>query len=91
MYSDPLTRDPQSYVYNMFILNTNASFGDGEFEMNEGILIYLFPGSYSVAIVLDSVIAYRNKGWELLQEFFKYNRLPMQLQLMIKNYITQVL
>ena len=91
MYSDPLTCDPQSYVYNMFILNTNASFGDGEFEMNECISIDLFQGSYSVAIVLDSVIAYRNKGWELLQEFFKYNRLPMQLQLMIKKYITQVL
>ena len=27
------------------------------------ILIDLFQGSYSVAIVLDSVIAYRNKGY----------------------------
>ena len=27
------------------------------------ILIYLFPGSSSVAIVIDSVIAYRNKGY----------------------------
>ena len=36
MYADPLiTCDPQSYAYNMFILNTNASFGDGEFKINE--------------------------------------------------------
>ena len=63
VYVDPHTCDPQSYEYNMFILNTNASFGDGEFKIIDGILIDLFQGSYSVAIVLDSVIAYRNKGY----------------------------
>ena len=35
VYAEPLiTCDPQSYAHNMFILNTNASFGDGEFKIN---------------------------------------------------------
>ena len=62
LYADPLSCVPQRYVYNLFILNTNVSFGDSELNRSEGILIILIQRSYSVTILLDSVIAYGNKG-----------------------------
>ena len=63
LYTDPRSCDPQSYVYNLLILNTNASFGDSKLKKyNEGIFICLIQRSYAVAILLDSVIAYGNKG-----------------------------
>ena len=63
LYADPHTCDPQSYVYNILILNTNTSFGDSELKKyNEGLYICLIQKSYTVAILLDSMIAYGNKG-----------------------------
>ena len=62
LYIDPLTCDPQRYLYNIFISNTNASFGDNEFKNGIGISIFLTQTSYGVAVVLDSVIAYGNSG-----------------------------
>ena len=63
LYVDPLTCDPRSYVYNSLILNTNTSFGDSKLKLyNGGIFIGLIQRSYTVAILLDSVIAYSNKG-----------------------------
>ena len=63
LYADPHTCDPQSYVYNILILNTNTSFGDSKLKKyNEGLYICLIQKSYTVAILLDSVIAYGNKG-----------------------------
>ena len=56
VYSDPLNCDPQSYEYNMLVLNTNVSFG------NEGITIHLLQRSYIVDILFDSVIAHDNDG-----------------------------
>ena len=63
LYADPLSCVPQSSVYNMFILNTNTSFADGELKYSEGIFIGLVQRSYAVAILLDSVIAHGNKGF----------------------------
>ena len=63
LYADPLSCVPQSSVYNIFILNTNTSFADGELKYSEGIFIGLVQRSYAVAILLDSVIAHGNKGF----------------------------
>ena len=63
VYIDPQTCDPRSYMHDLLISNTNTSFGHGEMEYSGGILIYLLQGSYSVTILLDSVIAYGNKGY----------------------------
>ena len=41
------------------IYNTNISFGNGN---GGGLAIVMFQGSYSVAIVLDNVTAYGNRG-----------------------------
>ena len=62
LYSDPFNCNPQRYMYNLLILNTNASFGDSELKHTEGILISLNQKTYTVGIVLDSVTAYCNKG-----------------------------
>ena len=62
-YADPLNCDPQSYVHNSLVLNTNVSFEDSELKSSGGILISLIQRSYTVAIILDSVIAYGNKGF----------------------------
>ena len=61
LYADPLNCVPQSYVYNIFILNTNTSFGDSRLNSSEGLFICLIQRSYAVVLLLDSVIAYGNK------------------------------
>ena len=63
VYIDPHTCDPRSYMNDLLISNTNTSFGDSEMEYSAGIFINLLQGSYSVTILLDSVIAYGNKGY----------------------------
>ena len=60
LYVDPLSCVPRRY--NSFIINTNASFGDSDFNRSGGILIYLLQRSYSIVFLLDSVIAHGNKG-----------------------------
>ena len=66
VYTDPLNCDPQKYVYNTLITNTNIShlpfhsFTISPFGLAMKIIIIQL--SYSVIIVLDSVIAYGNKG-----------------------------
>ena len=63
LYADPLSCDPRSDVYNIHILNTNTSFVDSKLNYSsEGIFIFFIQRSYSVKILLDSVIAYGNKG-----------------------------
>ena len=62
LYVDPLNCVPRSYVYNIFILNTNTSFGESRLNSSEGLFICLIQRSYAVALLLDSVIAYGNKG-----------------------------
>ena len=61
-YADPSSCIPQSYVHNILIINTNASFGDSELKDSDGIFIFLIQRSYNVKILLNSVIAYSNKG-----------------------------
>ena len=62
LYTDPLICNSPRNVYNMLILNTNASFGDSEFKRSEGILIFLIQRSYSVAIEFDTVMTFGNRG-----------------------------
>ena len=62
LYADPRSCHPRSCVYNSLILNTNVSFVDSKLNHSDGIFISLIQRSYSIAILLDSVIAYGNKG-----------------------------
>ena len=57
LHIDPLNCAPQKHVHKTFIANTNISFGQ-----NGGIDIVMLQRSYSVAIVLDYVTAYGNRG-----------------------------
>ena len=61
LYADPVSCDPQSYVYDAVISNSNASFANG--MSSEGIVIYVIQRSYTVEILLDSATLYRNKGF----------------------------
>ena len=68
-YTDPLNCSaPQSNVYKANIVSTNISFGDFKpfgdivYITGGGLSINMYHGSYGVAIVLDSVIAYGNRG-----------------------------
>ena len=49
----------QKHVHKTLICNTNISFGNGN---GGGLAIVMFQGSYSVAVVLDNVTAYGNRG-----------------------------
>ena len=63
LYTDPLNCDPQKYVYNTLITNTNISHL--QFHSSTispfGLAMDIIQSSYSVTIVLDSVIAYGNE------------------------------
>ena len=62
LYTDPLNCDPQ--IYNTLITNTNIShlpFHPSTIS-SFGLAMVIIQSSYSVTIVLDSVIAYRNNG-----------------------------
>ena len=64
LYTDPLNCDPQKYVYNTLITNTNIShlqFHSSTIS-SVGLVMAIIQSSYSVTIVLDSVIVYRNNG-----------------------------
>ena len=54
---DPLNCAPQKQVYKTLIAKTNISFGN-----NGGLAVGMLQRSYSVAIVLDYVTAYGNRG-----------------------------
>ena len=86
MYVDQQTCDPQSYMHDLLISNTNTSFGDSEMEYSTsgGILISLLQGSYSVSILLDSVIAYGNKGYGNINIYASEHEVPTY-SLMINN------
>ena len=63
LYTDPLNCDSQKYVYNTLIANTNISHvRSHSFIPSFGLYMEIFQSSYSVTIVLDSVIAYNNNG-----------------------------
>ena len=57
LHIDPLNCVPWKYVHKTLITNTNVSFGN-----NKGLSIGMLQRSYSVAIVLDYVTAYGNRG-----------------------------
>ena len=57
LHIDPLNCTPQKHVYNTLVANTNISFGK-----SGGLAICMLQGIYSVAIVLDYVTAYGNRG-----------------------------
>ena len=57
LHIDPLNCTPQKHVYNTLVANTNISFGK-----SGGLAICMLQGTYSVAIVLDYVTAYGNRG-----------------------------
>ena len=62
VYTDPLNCDPQ--IYNTLITNTNIShlpFHSSTIS-SFGLYMVIIQSSYSVTIVLDSVIVYRNNG-----------------------------
>ena len=64
LYIDQLNCDPQKYVYNTLITNTNIShlqFHSSTIS-SVGLVMEIIQSSYSVTIVLDSVIVYRNNG-----------------------------
>ena len=70
MYFDPNNCTPQKNLHKIQIAKTNVSFGNcklkhhftGEGLSKSGLSIHMFQGSYGVAIVIDSVIAYGNIG-----------------------------
>ena len=64
VYTDPLSCDPQKHVYNTLIANTNISHLPFHYSTNSsvGLAMKIIQSSYSVTIVLDSVIAYSNNG-----------------------------
>ena len=62
-YTDPLTincSDPQKYVYNTLITNSNLSQVQSSHLGSYGLRMKIYQSSYSVTIVLDSVKAYNN-------------------------------
>ena len=87
VYIDSQTCDPRSYMHDLLISNTNTSFEDSEMEYSEGILIYLQQGSYSVTILLDSVIAYGNKGVGNIYIYAIQHIVPTY-NLMINNFLS---
>ena len=87
VYLDPQTCDPRSYMHNLLISNTNTSFGDSEMEHSGGILIYFLQGSYSVTILLDSVIAYGNKGYGNIYIYATEHEVPTY-NLTINNFLS---
>ena len=87
LYIDQQTCDPRSYMHNLLISNTNTSFGDSEMEYSEGILICLLQGSYSVSILLDSVIAYGNKGIGNIYIYATEHEVPTY-NLTINNFLS---
>ena len=66
VYEDPIGCAHRRYVYNLLIINTNTSFEDSKLNKCAGIFINLFQGAYTIAIRLDSVIAYANKGFGIV-------------------------
>ena len=67
IYRDLLSCAPQNHVYKTLITYTNSSFGGAlcetcAFHNGIGIYIQLSQKTYSVAFILDSVIAYKNTG-----------------------------
>ena len=87
LYIDPQTCDPRSYMHDLLISNTNTSFGDSEMEYSGGILLCLLQGSYSVTILLDSVIAYGNKGFGNIYIYATEHEVPTY-NLMINNFLS---
>ena len=65
VYTDPLNCEPQKYVYNTLIANTNISHLPFHSSLipSFGLAIEIIQLSYRVTIVLDSVIAYSNNGY----------------------------
>ena len=62
-YTDPLNCALQEYLYKTLIANTNVSFGSIESDTEgDGLAIVMLQRTYSVDIVLDKVIAYKNRG-----------------------------
>ena len=62
LHAEALNCDPRSNLHHVLMLSTNVSFGDSELGSMGGISILMFQKSYSIIILLDSVIAYGNKG-----------------------------
>ena len=67
IYQDLLSCAPQNHVYKTLITYTNSSLGGAlcetcAFHNGIGIYIQLSQKTYSVAFILDSVIAYKNTG-----------------------------
>ena len=66
LYTDPPNCDPQKYVYNTLIANTNISHlpfhSSTILRFDLAMEINIIQSSYSVTIVLDSVIVYRSNG-----------------------------
>ena len=64
LYTDSCNCSSQEQVYKTVITSTNTSLGgssDNSFPYS-GLLIVTYQRTYSIAIVLDSVVAYKNKG-----------------------------
>ena len=63
-YTDELhTFSPQKQVYKTFISSTNSSFGGTNNNfLFAGLLIITFQRSYSIDIVLESIVAYKNSA-----------------------------
>ena len=67
IYQDLPSCAPQNHVYKTLITYTNSSFSGAHcetcaFHNGIGIYINLSQKTYSVAFILDSVIAYKNTG-----------------------------
>ena len=63
-YTDPLNCVFQESLYKTLIANSNVSFGGIENDTDGGgLAIVMLQRTYSVDIVLDKVIAYKNRGF----------------------------
>ena len=66
LYTDSRNCSSQKQVYKTVITSTNTSFGGSNdnsiLNQYSGLLIVTYQRTYSIAIVLDSVVAYKNKG-----------------------------
>ena len=63
-YTDPLNCVLKESLYKTLIANTNVSFGGIENDTDGGgLAIVMLQRTYSVDIVLDKVIAYKNRGF----------------------------
>ena len=72
LHINPLNCTTQKNVHKTFIANTNISFGN-----NGGLAIGMLQRYYSVAIVLDYVTAYGNKGsYENINIFAIEHKVP---------------